>query len=166
MFRHLQADLIEKYMPVLRKSPATRLDLRLYTEAVAERSHDVQFLRHWSILEMIASRHVTSTKIKIKHYDGSPVLHRDGRVRTTNPRRFINIYSTLERTPIVSAEERATAVKFTCRGLTLQRRLRAHTIFRFGTYCVRPTGSETLWRMAAFSRPTLSPSIRRNIWSH
>jgi hypothetical protein len=83
MFRHLQADLIEKYMPVLRKSPATRLDLRLYTEAVAERSHDVQFLRHWSILEMIASRHVTSTKIKIKHYDGSPVLHRDGRVRTT-----------------------------------------------------------------------------------
>ncbi|MBI5128105.1 MAG: hypothetical protein HZA66_01565 [Rhodopseudomonas palustris] len=90
MFRHEQADLIETYLPALQKSlPAlqksvvARLDLRLYTEAMAERTHDVQFLRHWAILEMIASRHISSTKIKIKNWDGSAILTHDGKARTT-----------------------------------------------------------------------------------
>lgn len=84
MFKNDQAELIERYLPALHASPMAKLDLQLYSEAMAERDHGMQFFRHWSILEMIAARHVRSKTIQIRNVDGTIITTVKNQPRTTS----------------------------------------------------------------------------------
>jgi hypothetical protein len=69
---------IENLLPKLRSSSWARLLTGNYTEATAERDHGFQYLRFWSLLELIAAKHVTSDRQNIFRPDGSLVLWPSG----------------------------------------------------------------------------------------
>jgi hypothetical protein len=78
-----QAVLLERYLPVLENSLRARLDLELYAQALAERNYGFQYFRLWSLLELIAARHVRSDRIEIAGPDGRSILDSAGRRQTT-----------------------------------------------------------------------------------
>jgi hypothetical protein len=53
---------IEKLLPKLMSSPWARLLTSNYAEATAELDHGFQYLRFWSLLELIAKAHVISDR--------------------------------------------------------------------------------------------------------
>jgi hypothetical protein len=69
---------IEDLLPKLRSSSWARLLTGNYAEATAELDYGFRYLRFWSLLELIAQKHITSDQQRIVRPDGSQILWPSG----------------------------------------------------------------------------------------
>jgi hypothetical protein len=78
MFPNVQAEMIERYQPVINKSDYARLLITLLSEAIGERNPAFQYWRSWLILEQIAKKHITSANQALFYPDGTQIHYANG----------------------------------------------------------------------------------------
>lgn len=73
---------IEKWLPKM-SNPRIRLLFQTYAEAMREPDRNFQYLRLWTLLELMAKRVITGQAQTITDINGVPILDRDGNKITT-----------------------------------------------------------------------------------
>lgn len=69
---------LESLLPKAQKSPWARLLMSDYAAATAETDHGFQYLRYWSLIELIAKHHITSDNQQIFFPTGQAVTSASG----------------------------------------------------------------------------------------
>lgn len=70
---------IERTLPRLQNSAWARLLFSNFADATSEFDPGIQHLRYWSLMELIAKKHIISETTQIFYPDGSPILSAKGK---------------------------------------------------------------------------------------
>lgn len=78
------AKSIERSLPILETNPFARLLTRVFAEATGETDIGFQFLRYWTVLELVADRKIAKDGSLLRHPNGNLILNSKGNPETTN----------------------------------------------------------------------------------
>ena len=78
------ANRIEQLLPKLQADPFARLLTKTYADATAEEEYGFALLRYWSVMELLADKHIAKDGSPLTHPNGSQILNAKGKPETTN----------------------------------------------------------------------------------
>lgn len=70
---------IETNLPKIQSSAWARLLVSKFADATAERDAGIQHLRYWSLLELVAKKHIISDNTAVFYPNGNPIISATGR---------------------------------------------------------------------------------------
>jgi len=94
MFGNLLAELVERYLPLARRSDWTKFILSLFGQANAEQEPIWQFFHYWSVLEVAAAKRV-SPNVPLAYPSGAPIENRGRQIVTGERHGRANVYKYL-----------------------------------------------------------------------
>lgn len=86
------AEAVERMLPRLQNDPFAKLISRTFVEALGEDLEAVRIFRLWTILELVADKHVVRNSTPLANPDGSGILRANGRPET-NESQVGRVYS-------------------------------------------------------------------------